>query len=229
MEIYGLVVASKREFKTIFKNLNPDTYTLIEDSPFTIYRVKIGSKLIFTILSGVGEILASAATQHLIDKYDVNFLFNYGVVGSLVDDIGLKKTVIVEKIIDYEFDTTPIDESKVGEHLDLINDQYLRVDPNILDAISKIRPDLKQVTCASGNKFVAKVEDKELLHNEFGADICEMEAAGIYITAFKNKVPVVFIKGVSDTKTGGAEEFNNMILESSQTAYEILLDIVSKI
>ena len=55
-----------------------------------------------------------------------------------------------------------------------------------------------------------------------------MEAAGIYITSYVNNVPAIFIKGVSDTKTGGAEEFANMIKESSAIAFEILVDIISR-
>lgn len=228
MQIFGLVVASKREFETVFERIDKNSYKEIEKSPFKVFEVKIGNKKVYTILSGVGEILAAAATQHLIDKYNVTFIFNYGVVGSLVDEIDLNNTVIVEKIVDYEFDTTPIDDSKVGEHLGLINDQYLRVNSEILSLVKNIRPDLKLVTCASGNKFVATIEDREYLHKTFQAEICEMEAAGIYITSYANNVPAIFIKGVSDTKTGGAEEFTNMIKESSAVAFEILVDIISR-
>ena len=135
MQIFGLVIASKREFETVFERIDKNSYKEIEKSPFKVFEVKIGNKKVYTILSGVGEILAAAATQHLIDKYNVTFIFNYGVVGSLVDEIDLNNTVIVEKIVDYEFDTTPIDDSKVGEHLGLINDQYLRVNSEILSLI----------------------------------------------------------------------------------------------
>ena len=228
MQIFGLVVASKREFETVFERIDKNSYKEIEKSPFKVFEVKIGNKKVYTILSGVGEILAAAATQHLIDKYNVTFIFNYGVVGSLVDEIDLNNTVIVEKIVDYEFDTTPIDDSKVGENLGLINDQYLRVNSEILSLVKNIRPDLKLVTCASGNKFVATIEHREYLHKTFQAEICEMEAAGIYITSYVNNVSAIFIKGVSDTKTGGAEEFANMIKESSAVAFEILVDIISR-
>ena len=78
MHIYGLVVASKREFETIFTKIDSSSYKVIELKPFKVFEVTIKNKKIYTILSGVGETLASAATQHLIDKYHVTFIFNYG-------------------------------------------------------------------------------------------------------------------------------------------------------
>ena len=94
MQIFGLVVASKREFETVFERIDKNSYKEIEKSPFKVFEVKIGSKKVYTILSGIGEILAAAATQHLIDKYNVTFIFNYGVVGSLVDEIDLNKFIL---------------------------------------------------------------------------------------------------------------------------------------
>lgn len=49
---------------------------------------------------------------------------------------------------------------------------------------------MKLVTVASGDVFVTKNDDKHRLAKEFGADICEMELAGIAIACERNNVPL---------------------------------------
>ena len=56
-----------------------------------------------------------------------------------------------------------------------------------------------------------------------------MESLGIALTAIKNNIPVIFIKGVSDTKTGGAKEYKNMVEQSATAAFNVLLSIIESI
>ena len=81
-------------------------------------------------------------------------------------------------------------------------------------------------TCASGDRFVGKAEDKAALHEQFDADICEMEAAGIIKTANRNHVPCLSIKMVSDSLHGGAEEFEAALDETSDKCLAVLDEIM---
>lgn len=47
------------------------------------------------------------------------------------------------------------------------------------------------------------------------------------LAAIKNDVPTIFIKGVSDTKEGGADEFNKMIVESSGVTFNLVIDLIN--
>ena len=49
MQIFGLVVASKREFETVFERIDKNSYKEIEKSPFKVFEVKIGNKKVYTI------------------------------------------------------------------------------------------------------------------------------------------------------------------------------------
>lgn len=69
-------------------------------------------------------------------------------------------------------------------------------------------------------------EAKRNLHQQFGADICEMEAAGILYVCKKNEVPCLMIKMVSDGITGGAEEYTKNVEETADIAIHILSDIL---
>ena len=227
MKNIGLVVATETEFETIFKNKNT-TFKTLETTPFIIKEVIINDKKIVAINCGIGEIYSAIATQYLINKYNINCILNYGVVGSLSDSINLNNVVFVDKIFDYQFDLSPIDNVPVGYHEEL-NSLYINISNNIFDDIKTKFKNIQSVTCASGNKFVSEVEEKDYLFNKFNCQICEMESLGIALTAIKNNIPVIFIKGVSDTKTGGAKEYKNMVEQSATAAFNVLLSIIESI
>lgn len=227
-KIVGLVVATKREFNTIFKFDDSTKINNVETNPFNVITVEIEDKKIYAILAGVGQSLAAAATQHLIDKYSAEIILNYGVVGALVDGLNINNTVLIDKIIDYDFDTVAIGDEKIGWHKDVYPTQFIEADKGLIASAKTVDPTLQTVICASGNKFISDIKIKESLAKEYGASICEMESAGIALVAHKNKVPAIYIKGVSDSKSGGADEFNKMIYESSSKAYKLLLKIIKE-
>lgn len=225
-KVIGLVIATKEEFKAIFGNKNIN-YTTIETKPFVIEELIINDKKIIAINSGVGEVYASIATQYLIDHYSPSIILNYGVVGSLSDELTLKSTVIIDKIFDYEFDTSAVDHCPLGFR-DEFNDIYVKgINEKYKSFIKDNFKSLQFVNCASGNKFIADVNIKNELFNKYQCSICEMEALGIALAAIKNDVPTIFIKGVSDTKEGGADEFNKMIVESSGVTFNLVIDLIN--
>ena len=77
--------------------------------------------------------------------------------------------------------------------------------------------------------LVGKAEDKRALHQQFGADICEMEAAAVVLTCNRNKVPCLLLKAVSDSIHGGAEEFSKAITEASQVCLKVLCKVVGNL
>lgn len=227
-KVIGLVIATIDEFKAIFENKNIN-YKTIEEHPFVIEELEIEGKRIIAINSGVGEVYAAIATQYLIDHYHPTLILNYGVVGSLRDDLNLKSTIVIDKIFDYEFDTSAIDHCPLGFREEF-NDIYIKgINENYKEFINNKFPSLELVNCASGNKFIADINIKNKLFNEYHCSICEMEALGIALTAIKNNIPTLFIKGVSDTKTGGADEFSKMIKESSSTTFNLVVELIKEI
>ena len=64
----------------------------------------------------IGEIYAAGATQLLISRYGVEAVINFGVSGSLIEEVGVLNTVLVEGIVHYDFDLSPIDNVSVGQY-----------------------------------------------------------------------------------------------------------------
>ena len=97
----------------------------------------------------------------------------------------------------------------------------------LVEKAIKINPELMPVICASADKFVADPEAKINLNKQFGAHICEMEAAGIVLICNRNNVPCLLIKSVSDSIEGGAEEFRNTIDEAAALCLDIADAIIN--
>ncbi|WP_297435522.1 5'-methylthioadenosine/S-adenosylhomocysteine nucleosidase [uncultured Clostridium sp.] len=195
---------------------------------YSVYQYKLGEHNLFVIDSGAGEIAAAMTTQFLITKFNVDLIVNFGVVGGLTDEMKLAKTCIVESVVHYDFDTSEADGCEVGRYINYPS-LYINATKEIVSKAIEIEPTLKKVICASGDKFIAKKDKKEELHNLYNADICEMEAAGIILTCNKNNIPCLLIKTVSDSLTGGVNEFKKSTNELARICIEITNKILNNI
>ncbi|MBR0477575.1 MAG: hypothetical protein IJJ24_00595 [Solobacterium sp.] len=183
---------------------------------------------LYVVHSGAGEIAAAAATQYLISEFDVDVVVNFGVVGGLTDDMAISRACIVERIVHYDFDCSFIDGTEPGRYLNYPS-RFIPVNKELFDKARKNHPDLRPVTCASGDKFVEGFAAKNALHEQFEADICEMECAGIVITADRSGIPSLFIKMVSDSVSGGADEYTKALDETSSACLDILDEILTEL
>lgn len=186
-----------------------------------------GQKELYIIESGVGEILAASAAQHLISAFGVQAIINFGVCGSLCKRHGLKKTVALSGVVHYEIDTTAIDDVEAGRYF-FLPSAVIPVSEQLLAAALSLRPELETAICASGNKFISDENEKAYLNRTFNAEVCEMEAAGIALTCHSNRIPCLMIKAVSDGE-GGAEEFKATVDEASRVYISLVLELLKTI
>ncbi len=186
-----------------------------------IMEYKTGDHELFVIDSGAGELKAAANTQLLISEFDVDVIFNFGVVGGLTGDMAVQRLCIVDQVIHYEYDTSPIDHTPIGSYPEFPSG-YIPADRNLLEKATQILPDAKPVICASGEKFIADPAKKAELHDKFNADICEMESAGILMTCSLSGIPCLMLKMVSDSVEGGAEEFGKEVANTSARCMDAL-------
>lgn len=132
----------------------------IENIPYEIWRTNIKNVELYILKSGAGEIFASAGTQYLITKYNVELIVNFGIVGALTEELSHESVCLVEKVVHYDFDTSAVDNCAVGRYLNY-ESEYIGVNKKLLDVAKSVFPNLKEVICASGDKFVADSEQKK--------------------------------------------------------------------
>lgn len=223
----GMIVAVEDEIDAMLSEMGQPLETE-SIAGFTIRKYCVMGSSLFVAQSGAGEIYAAAATQLLITKYNVELIVNFGICGGLTPEMSLCRTCIVEKTVHYDYDVSPIDNVPVGRYTDL-PDIYIPATEELVRLATSIEPGLLPVICASGDKFVADPLRKAQLHEEYGAAICEMESAGILLTANRAGVKTILIKAVSDSVDGGAEEFEKMAYDSAKVCVEVMLSVIKRI
>ena len=208
MNIIGIVVACENEIITILKS-KFKLISMLDEKPYKTFLYEIENKKVYVSLSGIGETSSSACTQFLITKYNVNLIFNYGACGSLRKDLNLTNVVFISKIIDVGFD-----------------DPIMKINESFINYAKNNFPSIEQVICASNNVFIDDEKEKENINKEYNASICEMEASGIYLTCLKNNIDCFFIKSVSDTVSGGKEEYEKFATLAADEALNILVNFI---
>ncbi len=197
----------------------------IEAKGFDAMRLALEGYEIIIVKSGAGEIAAAAAAQYLISVHNVEMILNFGVVGGLTEEMSVAKLAVIRSVVHYDYDASQwipsLEPARYAEYPTV----YIPADEALLSAALSAEPTLKQVVCASADKFIGTPEKKRELHEAYGADICEMEAAGIVLTCNRCGVPCLLIKAVSDSIHGGLEEFEKQI----DRCAEICLDVLERI
>lgn len=199
---------------------------------FRIITYNTHGNLLYVIKCGIGEIYAAAATQLLISEFNIDAVVNFGVVGGLCDSMALTKTCIIKDIVHYDFgifeNGTMSVKSHASDNFDN-NDFYIHTNDELRKIALDLYSDLKEVTCASGDKFIGDANEKRRINRVYSSDICEMESAGIALVCNLNNMPCIFIKTVSDAVSGGLDEFHVQFEKSSEICFDIVNSILEKI
>jgi len=199
----GLLVAI--ELDAIFKHYSK--YEELEaPKGFKAYKIEKDNATLYVLKCGMGECAASAGTQLLASKYNVEMIINFGVVGGLTNDMRKHKICVVERVVHYKYDCSEFLDLSVGQ-VDGHDSIYLKTDENLLEKALNANKELMKVTCCSGDKFISTMEEKTYLHDTFNGDICDMESSGIVLTSEMNDIPCLLLKAVSDGLNDGSNGF----------------------
>ncbi|MBQ2069884.1 MAG: 5'-methylthioadenosine/S-adenosylhomocysteine nucleosidase [Bacilli bacterium] len=223
MERIGLVVAVEEE--AIGKVYGaPLSFEKVGGFDVNVYR-RYGKEII-VIKSGMGSILASAATMVLIVKYHVDAILNFGIVGAMSEEFASQSVTIVKRLVDYEMDVSEIDHIPLGQHEGFAS-KYLELDKKLIEEAKAKFPSLPLSTLASGNVFLVG-EEKKKKHDLFNADICDMELAGIAYVAANAGIPVFSIKCVADGLLGDGKEYYREKKKASDLCFAVLDSILKE-
>lgn len=221
----GIITALAEEMMPIYDKLgNVAAESVIHG--VRIRHIRLGADSIYLATGGVGEVNAALTLQMLVDMFDIEVALNFGFVGTLNPAIGVGELVIADRVCYYQFDTSQIDGTKVGQYLDN-DDIYFYLDELLVEkTLAAIGKPMKRVAAASGDAFVADSKIKRRLTEKFGCDICEMELAGLAIACRRNEIPLLSIKAVSDKADDGAPVSFEEALKKGLSRYEEILPAV---
>ena len=174
----------------------------------TFYAGRLEGLDVVIVQCGVGKVNAAMCTQVLCDLFNVTHIVNTGIAGSLCADLDIGDLVVSRDAMYHDvdavhfgypygkvpgMDTTefPADETMMG---------YAYA------AAEAVNPGHTKIgRVASGDQFVAVKELKEKIISVTGGLCTEMEGAAIAQTAYRNQIPFVILRAISDKADDSAE------------------------
>lgn len=157
---------------------------------------------------GVGKVNAALCAQILCDLYGVTHLVNTGIAGSLCAELDIGDLVISKDAIYHDFDLhfwgRPIGQVP---GMDVI---AFPADDGLLNAAYAAAEEenpghTKIGRIASGDQFICSKEQKTKIITDTEAICAEMEGAAIAHTAYRNGIPFVIIRAISDKADDSAQ------------------------
>ena len=206
MKKLGIIGAMAVEIAALRENMENVTVTSRVGMEF--YEGKLRGLDVVLVQSGIGKINAAICTQVLCDCFGVTHLVNTGIAGSLCAELDIGDLVISQDAIHHDFDLRfwgrPIGQVPGMDVIAFPAEEIMR---NLaLAAAETVNPGHSKVgRVASGDQFICSREQKDKIIADTGAICAEMEGAAIAHTAYRNGVPFVIIRAISDKADDSAE------------------------
>lgn len=165
---------------------------------------------VIVVQCGVGKVNAALCVQILCDCYEVTHIVNTGVAGSLNAVLDIGDFVISRDAIYHDFDCHVINPNySVGQ----VPGMEVRAFPadETLSRYAYFAAEAQNPghcrigTVASGDQFVCAAEQKQKIVSNTGALCTEMEGAAIAHAAWRNGIPFVVIRAISDKADDSAQ------------------------
>ena len=163
---------------------------------------------VVVVQCGVGKVNAAMCAQILCSCFDVTHIVNTGIAGSLCADLDICDFVVSRDAMYHDFDCVHFGyEMGKVPGMDVVS---FPADETLMDyalaAAEAVHPGHVRVgRVASGDLFVAEKAAKNAIIAKTNALCTEMEGAAIAHTAYRNKVPFVILRAISDKADDSAQ------------------------
>lgn len=197
----------------------------------TFHQGSIGEKEVVLAVCGIGKVFAAMCAESMILTFSPDCIITSGVAGSLTESLDILSLAVSSELVQHDMDTSPL-----GDPVGLIsgiNKVYLPADKTLIEDVLCLAkeeniPALAGVI-ASGDRFIAKNEDKMRLKELFSPIACEMEGAAIAQACFVNEIPFCVIRTISDSFTGdNAMDYAEFSHRAAHRGAEFLVKLLKK-
>ena len=206
MKKLGIIGAMSVEVETLkaeMKNLN-----VVQKAGMEFYDGVLEGLDVVVVQCGVGKVNAAMCAQVLCDCFHVTHLVNTGIAGSLCADLDIGDLLISRDAMYHDFDAQHFgyEMGEVPGMGVLTFDADEKMIALASEAAEAVNPGHSRIgRVASGDVFVAEKAVKEKIIAITGALCTEMEGAAIAHVAWRNKIPFVILRAISDKADDSAE------------------------
>ena len=202
----GIIGAMQLEVETLLGIMEDKKISSHAGSTF--YEGKLEGLDVVVVQCGVGKVNAAICAQILCSCFGVTHLVNTGIAGSLCADLDIGDMVVSVDAMYHDFDCVHF-----GYEMGRVPGMYVTAfpaDAKMMElafaAAEEVNPGhTKNGRVASGDLFVAEKSAKERIIERTKALCTEMEGAAIAHTAYRNNIPFVILRAISDKADDSAE------------------------
>jgi len=206
MRRLGIIGAMQEEVETLLENMTEKVS--VQRPVATFHQGKLEGLDVVVVQCGVGKVNAAMCAQVLCDCYGVTHIVNTGIAGSLNAQLDIGDLVISRDAMYHDFDCVHFGyEMGRVPGMDVVafpaDERLISYAQAAAEAVHPGHSRLGRV--ASGDLFVAEKCAKERIIERTQALCTEMEGAAIAQTAYRNGVPFVILRAISDKADDSAE------------------------
>ena len=161
----------------------------------------VGEVQVAAMRCGIGKVNAAIGTQVLMDLFHPQALINVGSAGAIAPGMKIYDIVVSQDTVQHDMNVTGL-----GYAQGVIPDQEescFPADPELIRMAQEAGKaeglSVHTGRIASGDLFVAGEEARTKIYERFGALCAEMEGAAVAQACWRNRVPYVVIRSMSDT------------------------------
>lgn len=222
--VIGAMQMEVDDLRASMDNVENEVY-----SGVTYISGTLGEQEVVAAVCGIGKVFAAICAEAMILKFNVDCVINIGVAGTLCKELGVMDVAVADQVVQHDMNT-----SALGDPVGLLsglNQIFLPSDEKmrrlLCDCLQERGVKYKVGTIATGDLFLHKTSQKELLHERFGAIAGEMEGGSIGHVCFVNEVPFAILRSISDGE-GGAMDYETFAEKAAQQSIEVVADFISR-
>ena len=205
MKKLGIIGAMQEEVETLLAAM--ENKNVQDRAGSTFCEGTLNGLDVVVVQCGIGKVNAALCVQILCDCYGVTAVVNTGIAGSLNAQLDIGDLVISRDAMHHDFDCHAF-----GYPVGQVPGMPLtfEADPTMVElayaAAEQVNPGhTKLGRVASGDQFVCEKALKDQIISVSQALCTEMEGAAIAHTAWKNGIPFVILRAISDKADDSAE------------------------
>ena len=201
----GIIGAMSQEVETLLSHLENCNSAEIAGSTF--YEGTLCGLEAVVVQCGIGKVNAALCVQILCDRYAVTHVVNTGIAGSLCAELDIGDLVISRDAMYHDVDVRafgyPMGKVPGMPEQFEADTRLVKLAYNAAESVHSGHVRLGRI--ASGDQFVCEKALKEHIIRITGALCTEMEGAAIAHAAYRNGIPFVIIRAISDKADDSAE------------------------
>ncbi len=204
----GVIGAMSVEVETLKEQMADLRVT--DKAGMAFYEGVLEELPVVVVVCGVGKVNAGLCVQILCDCFGVTHVVNTGVAGSLCAELDIGDFVISEDAMYHDFDCHTLNPNYPVGQVPGIPVRTFTADEQLkkhaFAAAERVYPGHARIgRVASGDQFVCQKEQKQRIIADTQALCTEMEGAAIAHASWRNRVPFVVIRAISDKADDSAE------------------------